>query len=132
MNDVSRSSVKLNHLTLLILEYNSIIDSGKYGDITISDIHEHIKSGTVLRFIEERAGGDVDLSLQLAASVGDQSFEDYYAGYLRAIYHGSAGDERRKWGVKNHGLCLLVAWTNEIIQQGGGWYANEDVALLYD
>lgn len=125
-------AVKLLYLTLLILEYNALIDSGKYDDITISDVHKHIKEGTVLRFIKERAQGDVGLSLHLSASAVDQSFEEYYARCLRATYYAYAGDERRKWGVQNRGLCLLVAWTNEIIQQGGGWYPTENVAGLHD
>ncbi|MDE0052761.1 MAG: hypothetical protein OXP28_05680 [Gammaproteobacteria bacterium] len=128
----STPAVQLLYLTLLILHYNSLIDSGKYDDITISDVHEHIETGTVLRFITERAGTDVDLSLHFSAKAADQSFEQYYARYLRAIFYGSAGNERRKWGVEKRGLCLLVAWTNEIIQAGGGWYPTEDVAGLHD
>ena len=128
----SKPSVNLVYLTLLILQYNKLIDSGKYDDITISDVHKHIKAGTVLRFIEARAGEDVDLSLHLSASAADQSFEQYYARYLRATYDAYAGKERKKWGVRKRGLCLLVAWTNEIIQQGGGWYPTDDVAGLHD
>jgi hypothetical protein len=41
------------------------------------------------------------------------------------MYGGYAGNERRKWGIENLGLCLLLAWTNEIIQQGSGWYPSE-------
>jgi len=41
------------------------------------------------------------------------------------MYEGYAGNERRKWGIENLGLCLLLAWTNKIIQQGSGWYPNE-------
>ena len=125
-------AVKLLYLTLLILQYNSLIDSGKYGDITIDEVHKHIESGTVLSFIKDRAGADVDLSLQLSAKADDQSFEQYYGRYLRATYYACAGDESRKWGVENSGLCLLVAWTNEMIQQGGGWYPTDDVAGLHD
>lgn len=128
----STPAVNLLYLTLLILQYNKLIDSGKYDDITISEVHRHIEDGTVLRFIKRRAADDVDLSLHLSASAADQSFEQYYARYLRATYEAYKGNERRKWGVQNRGLCLLVAWTNEIIQQGGGWYPTEDVAGLHD
>jgi hypothetical protein len=48
--------------------------------------------------------------------------------HLQSIYGGYAGQERRKWGIENKGLCLLVAWTMEIIQQGSGWQSNEDIA----
>ena len=132
MGDNRIPAVKLTYLTSLILQYNSLIDTGRYDDITISDVHKHIEAGTVLRFIEERAGEDVDFSLHTSFSARDQSFEEYYARYLRSIYDAYAGNESRKWGVENRGLCLLVAWTNEIIQQGGGWYPREDVAGLND
>jgi hypothetical protein len=118
---------KLTRLTLLILEYNHLLDTRKYDYITIQDIHREIKSGSVLRFLAKEAAEDVDLSLYLN-SEGISDFERQYAQQLRAIYGGYAGQERRKWGVENLGLCLLIAWTNEIIQTGSGWHPNEDIA----
>lgn len=119
--------MKLNKLTLLILEYNHLLDTGKYGHITIRDIHREIEQGTVLRFIRDVAAEDADLSLYLDME-DELGFEAEYARHLQSIYGGYAGQERRKWGVENSGLCLLIAWTNEIIQQGGGWQPNENVA----
>ncbi len=123
----SLPQIKLNRLTLLILEYNHLLDTGKYNHITIDDIHREIKKGTVLRYIAETAAGDADLSLYL--DVKDElGFEQQYAKHLQSIHGGYAGQERRKWGVGNLGLCLLIAWTNEIVQQGSGWHPNENVA----
>jgi hypothetical protein len=45
--------------------------------------------------------------------------------YLQRMCNAYSGDERKKWGVENSGLCLLLAWTNEIIQQGSGWHPRE-------
>lgn len=118
--------MKLNRLTLLILEYNQILDTGKYNHITIKDIHREIKQGTVLRYISNIAGSDADFSIYL--DVHDElGFEAQYAKHLQSIYGGYAGQERRKWGIQNLGLCLLIAWTNEIIQRGSGWQPNEEV-----
>ena len=118
--------MKLNRLTLLILEYNQILDTGKYNHITIKDIHREIKQGTVLRYISNIAGSDADFSIYL--DVHDElDFEAQYAKHLQSIYGGYAGQERRKWGIQNLGLCLLIAWTNEIIQRGSGWQPNEEV-----
>ena len=118
--------IKLNRLTLLILEYNQLLDTGKYNHITIEDIHREIQQGTVLRYISNIAGSDADFSIYL--DVPDElDFEAQYAQHLQSIYGGSAGRERRKWGVQNLGLCLLIAWTNEIIQRGSGWQPDEDV-----
>lgn len=104
-------------LTTVILGINHLIDTGKYNDISIKDVHEAIKKKRVLRFLKERAGKDIDLSIHLGSNAyGD--FEVYYEQKLNDIYGGYAGQERRKWGVEHLGLCLLLAWTNEIIQQG--------------
>lgn len=111
--------MKVSALTLLILNINSLIDSGKYSDISIDDIHQAIEGRRVLRFLKERAGADIDLSIHLESNAyGD--FESYYESQLESIYGGYAGQERRKWGIENSGLCLVLAWTNEIIQQGQG------------
>ncbi len=108
--------MKVSALTLLILNLNSLIDSGKYADITIDDIHKAIEGKRVLRFLKERAR-DIDLSIHLDSNAYN-GFESYYETQLENIYGGSAGNERRKWGVEKSGLCLVLAWTNEIIQQG--------------
>lgn len=109
--------MKISALTLLILRINSLIDSGKYRDITIEDIHKAIEKKRVLRFLKEHAGSDIDLSIHLDNNAYG-NFETYYETQLENIYGGYAGQERKKWGVENSGLCLVIAWTNEIIQQG--------------
>lgn len=108
--------MKVSALTLLILHLNALVDSGKYNDISIPDIHRAIEGKRVLRFLKERVGQDIDLSIHLSNTWGD--FEAFYEEKLSDIYGGYAGNERRKWGVQNLGLCLLIAWTNEIVQQG--------------
>ena len=54
---------------------------------------------------------------------GSLYFEDIqiYHKHMQDIYYGYAGQHRRKWGVENNGLNLILAWTNEIIQQGKNW-----------
>ncbi|WP_207869392.1 hypothetical protein [Pseudomonas sp. 51_B] len=109
--------MEITALTGLILQINKVIDSGRHNNITISDIHSAIESGKTLRFLKEQCGNDIDLSFLLDSSVyGD--FEALYEEQISQIYNGYAGDERRRWGVQNLGLCLVLAWTNEIIQQG--------------
>lgn len=109
--------MQITALTGLILQINSVIDSGKHNDITISDIHNAIESQRVLRYIKDKCGKDIDLSIHLDSNAyGD--FEGFYEEKMSELYNGYAGDERRKWGVQNLGLCLVLAWTNEIIQQG--------------
>lgn len=66
---------------------------------------------------KEKCGSDIDLSIHLESTAyGD--FENYYEEKIYQIYSGYAESERRKWGVERLGLCLVLAWTNEIIQWG--------------
>jgi hypothetical protein len=104
-----------------------LLGTGKYDDITIEEVHKHINAGTILHFLRDQAGNDINLSSHMdSKAYGD--FQGFYVKHLQSIYDAYAGDESRKWGVKNKGLCLLIAWTNEIIQQGTGWQANQNIS----
>ncbi|MGA2678969.1 MAG: hypothetical protein ABSF37_06675 [Sedimentisphaerales bacterium] len=117
-------TVKLTPLTITILELNHLIDSGRYNNITLGDIKHEIDKGTIIQYIQEKANDDVDFSIILNGKTYP-GFEKFYIDYLQRICNAYSGNERRKWGVERLGLCLLLAWTNEIIQQGGGWYPSK-------
>jgi hypothetical protein len=110
---------KLTALTLLVLEINCLIDTGKYDNITLKNIENNIKNETIFEYLKETAKDDIDLSLLMTDS-SYAGFRKYYYTSLHQIYAGYAGNERRKWGIEKKDLCLLLAWTNEIIQQGSG------------
>lgn len=112
-------------LTFLILQLNSLLDTGKYDDITINEIYNHIDDGTILHFLENRCYDDIDLSLY-TDKVDD--FQKPYVEHLQSLYDAYGGSHQRKWGVENNGLCLLLAWTNEILQQGSGWKPNQNIS----
>jgi len=117
----------LPDLTLLILELNHLLDTGRYDAISLAEVKQHIRDGSILRFLRERAAEDVDLSIYLDSDL-DGTFEKFYVTYLQNILNAYGGNENRKWRVQNRGLCLLIAWTNEIIQQGTGWQPNRNMA----
>ncbi len=117
-------SIRLQSLTLTILQLNHLLDTGKYNDISTEDVKNEIEKGTILRYLKDKAKGDIDLSLFLESDTYP-NFEKLYCEQLQSILEAYGGDERRKWGVEKLGLCLLIAWTNEIIQLGSGWYPSE-------
>lgn len=119
--------MKHTALTLLIVHLNALIDTGRYDSITMDDVEIRIRDGSILRFLRERAGTDIDLSIHLDSSTYG-NFERFYVTYLQSILDSYRGSERRKWRIENRGLCLLIAWTNEIIQQGTGWVPAPNVA----
>jgi len=109
--------MNVSALTLLILQVNKLVDSGNYDEITIGDIHMAIEKKKLLRYLKEKAGQDIDLSVHLDSNAFG-NFEEYYENEMNIFYNTYAGEESRKWGVKKRGLSLVIAWTNEIVQQG--------------
>ena len=103
--------MKLHTLTYIIFEINTALDSGGYDDLPMQEVSQHIEAGDVVSWLKGRVP-EADLSL-----LTEQSANEYQAG-LADIYGGYAGNECHKWGVENRGLCLLIAWTAELIQQG--------------
>jgi hypothetical protein len=108
--------MKLQTLTYIILEINAALDSGMYDDLPMQEVSQHFESGDVIPWLKSRVP-EVDLSL-----LTQQDADQYQAG-LADIHGGYAGKERRKWGVEKRGLCLLIAWTNELIQRRS-WQAD--------
>ena len=114
-------------LTLLILQINKLIDSGTCSNVTIKDVHNEIENRNCLEFLRNIGGSNIDLSVHFSKVYGD--FKSFYEEQIYRIYQAYSGDERKKWGVQNSGLCLLLAWTTEIIAQGGD---NDRFKLTYE
>jgi hypothetical protein len=120
------SRLTASAFTLLVLHLNSMLDTGKFDGITIEEVHRHIDDRSVLQWLQEIGQRSIDLSVHLDANVYG-NFEEMYSNYLQNISGGYRGQERRKWGVENRGLCLLIAWTNEALQEGDGWKPKKDM-----
>ena len=119
--------VKLTALTLFVLEINQLIDTGKFNDISIDEVYDAIESKSIFPFLRERTKGTGLADFSLYSDDGPySSFVVYYHDAMESLYQGYAGQHRRKWGVEKLGLCLLLAWTNELIQQGAGWYPSDN------
>ncbi len=102
--------MQLVRLTTMILNLNAALDSGKYDDISLAEVKTHIERDDIVPWLRERVP-DVDISWWSEEDIRE------YGEVLLSIHGGHAGDERKKWGVQNKGLCLLLAWTNELVQQ---------------
>jgi len=108
--------IRLTALTYMILALNALIDTGKYQSIPIKVIEDEIENGTILEYLTNISVYNLDLVIKTYPN-----FRDFYISYLQNM---PIGDES-KWRVENSGLCLLLAWTNEIIQQGSGWHPSD-------
>lgn len=120
--------VQLHAITMITRNLVHLIDTGKYAEITIGEIHGHIEAETILDFVSSLEGAE-ELKGAMQGGLW-QGFVSFYTKSLKSIYYGYAGDERRRWGIENSGICLLLAWTNEIVQMGSGWHPNENLSEL--
>jgi hypothetical protein len=117
-------TMKHQALTLLIYYLNRLLDTGRYDDISLEEVSSHIEDGSILQFIQTRAGKDIHFDLFLKTRTYG-NFERFYVTYLQSLLDVHGDDA---WGVSNRGLCLLIALTNEILQQGSDWRPDPDIA----
>lgn len=103
--------MRLSQLSYLTFEINAALDSGKHDGITIEEVEQRIENKEVIPWLRSLLRDEIDLSLFDAATI------NRYHDDLYDILGGYKGREARKWGVRNRGLCLLLAWTVELIQQ---------------
>ena len=117
----------MNHhaLTTVVFGLNHAVDTGKYDDLTIDEVVSHVGDGTILSFLRDRLGRDIDLSIHLDTS----TYGDFNAFLVKRLQSHYNAYGTSKVGVENKGLCLLIAWLVEIIQQGTGWRPNEVIPL---
>lgn len=101
--------MKLNLLTMTILELNAALDSGKYDAVSIDEVEKHIEAGDIVEFMVSTLGTDLSLL--------DDTARGELTEWLQDILSACGGRERRKWGIENRGVCLLIAWVNEFVQQ---------------
>jgi hypothetical protein len=101
------SSIKMYKFTYLLWQFNMMLDSGKYDDVTVSDIKEKIRNGTISNYLKNQFP-DADFSM----------IEPDEWTYLNKEWSGLADaiDESRKMGVVNRGVSLLLAYTIDGLQ----------------
>ena len=106
-------TVRAGALHNVILDLIAMLDSANC-NISVKDIKKHMESGKVLEH------------LQLIAPNSTEAIEAMLPAekilintHLQNCVYAYAGNEDRKWGVKNDGLCLLLAFINEPLQSDG-------------
>jgi hypothetical protein len=93
-------------LTYLAFELNHLLDRGLSTDL--SETKRRVDDGTVLDWLSRQYGPESGFGLDLFASLL------------------SVTNERRKMGVENNGLCLLLGYCIEGVQQSSGGTARPD------
>lgn len=101
--------MRITSLTFLAFYLNSALDTGKYSDVSFDEVAKHIEEGTIFEFLAARLSGDIDLSIFDEAS--KKELIEEWQDILAAV------SARRKFGIQNNGICLLVAYLLEGIQR---------------
>ena len=101
--------------TFLVQELTMLLDSGQHDGISVADALQHIRQQDVLTWLPSLAPGRIDLSLFGSKGPYVSDGVAWTEGLL-ALLDGKGGDIRRKWGIENRGLCLLLAWTFELLR----------------
>ena len=99
-------------LSYLILQLNHLIDADLHRAITFQEAKDHIKRGDLFEWLDERFIGHIDIKHLSQSGAAQKIIQE-----LQDLLRGYDGSERRKWGLQNNGICLILGWTNEIIQQ---------------
>jgi hypothetical protein len=100
--------MQINKLTYVAFEINGALDTGKYDDVTVSDVVREIKAGTIFDFLRERIGKSFNLSL--LDTVEQRELLSEWQDLLGV-------NARKKFLATERGLCLLVAFLLEGIQR---------------
>src|SRR5690625_226938 len=100
-----------------INDVNYLIDKGIC--FSIEDVHRHIENRDVLGWLEDEFPFGTENGLDF--SLFKENHRNYIHDELISIHNGYVGRERRKWGIENNGLCLLISWSLSSI---GNLYAN--------
>ena len=107
----------ISFVTLMLFSLSAMLDSGKHDDISLEDVKEHLRVGDLIPFLNKRAK-QVEDTFDNGFSAVAPKFINWYVARLRDNCEAMEGSERRKYGIKSRGLCLLISYTAEIIQNG--------------
>ena len=100
----------LRKLTLLGLSLNALIDSGQNKDISKDEITNQINDGTIFKYLETKFQPEISWGLENLTDEDKRHLLGEWQSLVNAI------DSERKLGVKNSGICLLLAYIIEGIQ----------------
>ncbi len=106
-------TLKLTSLTFLGFYVTAAIDSGHAGKVSFDEIYHGLKNRSLFQDLNSRLPGTFDFSLFPPGSKSEAVVLDA----LTQAADGLEGRERRKTGVEKSGLCLLLAFIFEVIQQ---------------
>jgi hypothetical protein len=106
----------ISSMAMILFGLSNLADSGTTDDITVAQVKKHVYDGDLIDFLTEKGGGVFGNGLLKSSS--QKGFADWYVGRIRDLCVSMEGRERRKYAIQKRGICLLISYTAEIIQEG--------------
>lgn len=103
---------KTTLVTTFIQDLSYLLD--KKVEFSVEEVNTHIENENVLDWLELEFPPTAEISLDF--SLLDRTNRDWFHENLEATWCAYAGQESRKWGIENNGLCLLISWSIEILR----------------
>ena len=100
----------LRKLTLLATCLNFAIDSGQSKQTSTDEVSNQINEGSIFKYLEENFHSDMKWGLENLTDEDKRHLLGEWQSMVNAI------DAERKLGVRNDGMCLLLAYVIEGIQ----------------
>jgi hypothetical protein len=101
-----------NHLFHTAYRLNSAVSTGKYGNVSVRTIKQKVESAAILDYLENELG--IDLDIGLSPSAADRTTLVQTWQQVENNRHPSEVHIE----PDGNGLCLLIAYTLEAIQEG--------------
>lgn len=106
--------------TFLGFHFNSFIDNGDVLDL--KETHKRIRDKAIFPWLKDKYGDRLDISLFSPEDLN--SFEAFFESLSIST------DENKKMGVKNNGLCLLLAYCLEGAQREANAMADYPITYI--
>ena len=99
------------HYAIVAFEINSLIDHEKHRDISIKEIREVVENNNLIDYLEKKFPEEVDFS-----GISKENRAEISSN-LNSFFNGYYGQEKRKFGIENNGLNLVLAYLINIMQE---------------
>lgn len=114
---------KITAITMFIQDISHLLD--KKIEFSVEEVNNHIENKDVIDWLEREFPFGSENGLDF--SMFKENHRNWIHEELESIWGGYNGQERRKWGIENNGLCLLISWSTEIVRDIHGRDADPSV-----
>jgi hypothetical protein len=103
------------NLANIFFALSSLADEGK--SVSIKEVRDHAYAGDLWHYIAD-LGAKHYLGFQAYSAPHWEEFRIWYVEAISGNCRAMEGSERRKYGIEKNGICLLISYTAEIMQEG--------------